>query len=252
VTANTLTLGGTLTAATMTINSGAKALGVMTINANVTNSGTLLEDSLVMSGGVQGVLKINGNYTQTSTGTLNFLIGGTTAGTGYDQLQITGTATLGGTLSVSAVSGYTVPTGQTFALLTFGSSSGSFGTVSNYTGTSMTPQYNSTGFNMLSWADDLFLPSPRPSPSTGEGEQGSAPAPPLPPWERGLGGEGEEGVLVAATQEDARQLRNDLVFTALAEADEVPLPAVWQDGPGLEELLELPLTLLEELLELVA
>ena len=72
--------------------------------------------------GVLGILVINGNFTRVPSGTLNMLIGGTTAGTSYDQLQISGTATrFGGTLNVNTVSGYTIPTGQTFSLLTFGS-----------------------------------------------------------------------------------------------------------------------------------
>jgi hypothetical protein len=51
---------------------------------------------------------------------------------------------------VAAVTGYTVPTGHTFTLLTFGSHSGSFDAVFNYTGTSMTSCYDSTDFDMLS------------------------------------------------------------------------------------------------------
>ena len=153
ITGGTTTLGGTVTASSVTVNSGATLTGVATINANVTNNGTLLEKNVFLVSGVLGILVINGNFTQGSSGTLNMLIGGTTAGTGYDQLQISGTATLGGTLNVNTVSGYTIPTGQTFSLLTFGSYSGSFGTISNDSSTTLTPQYNSTCFNMLSQAD---------------------------------------------------------------------------------------------------
>ena len=56
----------------------------------MTNNGTLLEKNVFLSSGVLGILVINGNFTQGFGGTLNMLIGGTTAGTGYDQLQISG------------------------------------------------------------------------------------------------------------------------------------------------------------------
>jgi hypothetical protein len=150
VTGGTTTLGGAITAGSVTVNSGATLTGVATINANVTNNGTLLETNVWFVSGVVGILVINGNYTQGSGGVLNMLIGGTTAGTGYDQIQISGTATLAGTLNVNAVSGYTIPTGQTFSLLTFGSYSGSFGSVNNDSSTSMTSRYDSTDFDMLS------------------------------------------------------------------------------------------------------
>jgi hypothetical protein len=253
VTGNTLTLGGTMTASSFTINSGAKALGVMTINANVTNSGTLLEDNNnMMAGSNMGVLVINGNFTQTSTGALNFIIGGTTAGTGYDQLQISGTATLAGTLSVGAVSGYTVPTGHTFSLLTFGSYSGSFGTIQNNTTTSMTPQYNSNGFNMLSMAD--ILPDDQDVPVVPEKEERWAVV-------RATADDSEAVVpLVWQEEESPRALMSDLVLVSVAAeeqpAEEGTAELVWEDGMGLEELLTLPLRLplaiVEKLAQVVA
>jgi hypothetical protein len=54
-------------------------------------------------------------------------IGGTAAGQ-YNQLKITGTATLAGTLNISLVYGYTPSTGTTFPILTYASKSGDFGT----------------------------------------------------------------------------------------------------------------------------
>jgi adhesin HecA-like repeat protein len=100
--------GGTLTGS-----------GGITIDAGaVLNAGTIN----VGGTGVWGTLAITGNYTQ--TGTLNMEI----SYNGYDQLQISGLATLGGTLNVSLLS-YSPAPGMSFALLTYGSRSGTFGTL---------------------------------------------------------------------------------------------------------------------------
>ena len=78
-------------------------------------------------------------------------IAGSTAGTGYDQLQITGTATLAGTLNVSLIGGYTPPSGTSFKLLSYGSHSGTF---SNVTGTGLP---NGLSFALLYNTTDLTL-----------------------------------------------------------------------------------------------
>ena len=74
-----------------------------------------------------GTLTINGNYTQTASGSLDIDLGGTTAGSQYDQLAVSGTATLGGQLDVSLINGFQPALGNTFQPLTFASSSGNFG-----------------------------------------------------------------------------------------------------------------------------
>ncbi len=98
--------------------------GYGTVQANVTNSGTLLpgED------GAPGVLVINGNYTQTAAGTLDVQIGATGAA-GFDQLAISGTATLDGTLNVTLLGGYVPNSGDSFPVMTFAAEVGSFAAV---------------------------------------------------------------------------------------------------------------------------
>jgi hypothetical protein len=137
-----LTLGGTLSATSVIITQGAKAGGAATISASVTNNGMLSD------GGAIGVLTINGNFTQSSTGTLSLSIGGTTAGTTYDQLRITGMAALGGTLNVAVVNGFSPPPGSSFTMLTYASFSGSFGNIQSF-GATFTAQYNSTTFDLV-------------------------------------------------------------------------------------------------------
>ncbi|MBA3484594.1 MAG: hypothetical protein H0T51_22550 [Pirellulales bacterium] len=53
-------------------------------------------------------------------------IGGVTAGTQYDRLTIVGNASLSGTLEVSLIGGFNPAAGHTFALLDWGTRSGTF------------------------------------------------------------------------------------------------------------------------------
>ena len=69
---------------------------------------------------------INGTYSQMASGSLNVDLGGTTAGSQYDQLLVSGTAALGGQLDVSLINGFQPALGNTFQPLTFASSSGNF------------------------------------------------------------------------------------------------------------------------------
>jgi hypothetical protein len=115
--------GATINGGSLGINWGSLS-GSGTINASLTNGGQLIPGGA----GVAATLTVNGNYTQTATGTLEIDIGGTTAGSQYDQLSVSGTATLGGTLNVATIGSFTPAFGNTFQVLTFGSSSGNFAT----------------------------------------------------------------------------------------------------------------------------
>ena len=83
---STVLNGGTINGGTLNINGGSLS-GTGTINADVTNAGQVIPGGT----GAAGTLTINGNYTQTATGTLDIDIGGTTAGSQYDQLAVSGT-----------------------------------------------------------------------------------------------------------------------------------------------------------------
>jgi hypothetical protein len=78
-----------------------------------------------------GILQIQGDYAQPATATFETVIGGPTAGTGFGQLQITGTGTMGGHLVLINASGFTPSVGQTFEVITCTKScTGSFATIS--------------------------------------------------------------------------------------------------------------------------
>jgi hypothetical protein len=142
--------GGTMTSALT--NSGTatvSGLGTRTVSGAVTNTGTfdiqtafaitppntytqstgltklngtMTADLVKIEGGTLTgtgtLMKVAGNYTQTG-GTLDIRISSLSL---YDQLVVTGVATLGGTLNVLVGGGYSSPiVGDTFKVLTYGS-----------------------------------------------------------------------------------------------------------------------------------
>jgi protein involved in polysaccharide export with SLBB domain len=131
-TAGTTTVDGALSGAgagSLSINGGSLfgsgSLGYAVVDAGVISPG----DSVAQT----GKLAVTGTYSQSGAGALDVTIGGTTAGTKYDQLNITSTATLNGTLNISLATGYTPALGNTFDILNASSISGNFSTVNGLT-----------------------------------------------------------------------------------------------------------------------
>jgi hypothetical protein len=119
--------------------------GAGTLNANVSNSATVnAGDS-----GKAGLLTITGSYTQLSSGTLTVSVGGTTLGTQYSQLKISGPASLGGTLTAALINKFTPTVGQTFTILTASSVTGTF--------TNSTIAINSTEQFDISYTSDSVV-----------------------------------------------------------------------------------------------
>src|SRR5579859_816431 len=144
---HTLTLGGVQ----LNNASGGTLSGGGTVAGDVSNAGTVDPGGP----GTAGTLTITGTYTQTSTGVLNADIGGTTAGTQFDQLNVTGGVTLGGTLNVALINGFTPASGETFQVLTYGSQTGQFATIVQppaSSGVTFTPTYGATAFTMTAGA----------------------------------------------------------------------------------------------------
>lgn len=128
----TLNIKGTLdnkVGATLTNN------GTLSGTGTLINAGTLANDNgIVAPGNSPGKLNITGNYQQ-GNGTLNIELGGTTQGTDYDWLSVNGAATLGGTLNINFVNGFTPISGQyRFLTATPGSMTGSHTTINIPTG----------------------------------------------------------------------------------------------------------------------
>jgi hypothetical protein len=77
-----------------------------------------------------GQFTLQGNYAQQAGSTFYVEIGGTDSTSGYDNISTGGTATLGGTLRVRLVNGFTPTVGQIFSIINAGTVTGSFATIS--------------------------------------------------------------------------------------------------------------------------
>ena len=77
---------------------------------------------------MQEPLIVSGNYTQTPAGILTIKVGGATAGTLFDQLNVTGTARSMERCNVSLINGFAPGLEEIFGVLNFASSTGSFAT----------------------------------------------------------------------------------------------------------------------------
>jgi hypothetical protein len=116
--------GGTLTAGGLVEIQRGRLAGPGTINGNVRVDDSSEVD--VGGPGFPGVLTINGDYTQTALAVLVVRLANTTPGLGFDQLNVTGQATLDGTLRVNLILGFMPNSGDSFTIFTFGSSTGAF------------------------------------------------------------------------------------------------------------------------------
>ncbi|MFS6826944.1 beta strand repeat-containing protein [Cyanobium sp. ATX-6F1] len=88
----------------------------------VTNNGTIKPGGT----GAAGTLNITGNFVSSASGIIEAELGGTTAGSQYDRLAVSGNVTLGGTLNSPLINGF-VPSGQSFDVITAGgTATGSF------------------------------------------------------------------------------------------------------------------------------
>jgi hypothetical protein len=76
-------------------------------------------------------LTVNGTFTQAANGSLTVQLGGTAAGQ-FSRVVVIGQATLDGILDVTEVGGFTPAAGDTFQVMSFGSSSGDFATKNGF------------------------------------------------------------------------------------------------------------------------
>ncbi|MGH7086055.1 MAG: autotransporter domain-containing protein, partial [Acetobacteraceae bacterium] len=115
---------GAVLGGSVTVDAGGMLEGHGTIGGSVSNAGA------VAPGGSIGILTVNGNYVQSTAGSLNIEVTPSAVpGTGYDQLQVHGAASLAGALHVLVDAGtYTLGTRYDFVHAAQGVS-GSFGQV---------------------------------------------------------------------------------------------------------------------------
>jgi fibronectin-binding autotransporter adhesin len=132
--------GSTMSAQTL-VNSGAFLGGNGTIRGNVVNSGTV---SQINS---PGTLTVTGDYTQNPGGTLRIGVAGVATGQ-HDLLAVGGHATLGGTLQLISLGGFSLQPGNHITFLTANNGvSGAFSNTQNglvSTGTIVQAQVTTT------------------------------------------------------------------------------------------------------------
>jgi hypothetical protein len=117
--------GATLAGKLLQLQGGVLS-GPGAINTKIDNSGGAL-----ITGASPGTLVLgNGSdYVQRDSGRLGIQLGGTTAGTQHDVLNVSGTATLGGQVEITFINGYEPQSSDTFKILTASAISGKFGSV---------------------------------------------------------------------------------------------------------------------------
>jgi hypothetical protein len=122
------TVNGTLSATSEGVNiSGGSVFGIGTITGNIDLTGGLVSAGTASKRA--GELTVDGTYAQSGAGALEVDLGGKTAGTQYDVLNITSTASLGGTLNVDLISGFKPTVGETFDIMDYTSETGTFTTL---------------------------------------------------------------------------------------------------------------------------
>jgi hypothetical protein len=126
-------------------NSGSVDIGESTLGltSDTTNTGTIAGSGTLNVTGIEfinagtirpgtssGILTINGNFQQSSIGTLNTEIAGTeiagTDGSDYDQLNISGNLNLSGILNLSLIEDFLPMDSNSFTIVTFSSLNGLF------------------------------------------------------------------------------------------------------------------------------
>ncbi|MBL7703176.1 MAG: hypothetical protein JNM14_13065 [Ferruginibacter sp.] len=145
----TINAGATLTNnGTLNINGGGTVTTAGTYRGTGAFTGALYNNSggTVSPGLSPGCTVFGAGYTN-GTGTELIEIAGTTPCTQHDQIQVTGTATLSGTLDVQFFGGYVPTCGESYTIMTATTVTGTFATI-NYpalpAGMNWNIQYNAT------------------------------------------------------------------------------------------------------------
>jgi formylglycine-generating enzyme required for sulfatase activity len=129
----------------LALGSNASVVGGGSLIGSFTNSGR------IDLGSAPGILRVEGNYTQSSAGQLSLKIGGVDAGAQADQIRIAGTAQLAGGLTVRLTNGFQPAFGQSFPIMQYGSSTGEFSTLN------LPPLTNGLSWKVVSDQNALIL-----------------------------------------------------------------------------------------------
>ncbi len=92
---------------------------------------TFLNNGIIRPGASPGQLVVLGNLQQGSTGQIDLEVGGTTPGSNFDQLLVSGSVQLDGILNLSLINSFEPAATDTFPVISYASSSGSFFSINN-------------------------------------------------------------------------------------------------------------------------
>ena len=138
VAAGKLVVTGSLTGEVLVKGGATLAGGGSTGRVTVEPGGT------VSPGNSPGTLTINGDYVQSGGALLRAEIGGAAAGSGYDQLVVSGAANLAGILNLTLVNGFQPMVGDHFTIVSSGTLSGGFSRI-NSSGFTASANQNGSG-----------------------------------------------------------------------------------------------------------
>jgi len=149
-----------VTVGALALESLTQTAGSAQLGTNFSASGNLRNDAgtLTGRGAVAGWIYNNGTFnpgaspglvtaaavTNTATATLNVELGGTAAGTNYDQVRLTGGANLGGDLRVLLANNFAPQLSNRFTILTHASRAGTFANVVPPPGVILNTIYSTT------------------------------------------------------------------------------------------------------------
>ncbi len=94
-------------------------------------TGSVSNNAVLGTGASPGLLAISGNFTEGANAHLAIKLGGTSAGTNYDQFSVGGSASLAGSLDLSYWNGFTPSATNVFTVLTGGVCTGAFSAVTS-------------------------------------------------------------------------------------------------------------------------
>lgn len=129
------------------------ATGTFTVGSGVSfnNQGTVDIRS--------GILAANSGFNSSASALLNCALGGTTPGMGYGQLQVAGTVTLNGALSVDFTNEFSPALNDAFTVLTAGTRTGTFVDF-HYPSNAVTMQLSSTANAVVVSVTGVATPAP--------------------------------------------------------------------------------------------
>jgi photosystem II stability/assembly factor-like uncharacterized protein len=104
---------------------------------------TLVNASSLNPGASPGVITAT-HFTNTAAGITTFELGGLVGGTNYDQIRLSGTASLTGLVQVVFANGFTPTVGNSFTVMTYTARSGAFENLTAPIGYNFQPVYTST------------------------------------------------------------------------------------------------------------